>query len=290
MMRGLTLCSLAAVLLIGGCLVVADWRSPSEWVDATEEFTVPLDGIHELRTQTRNGAVKIETSRDLRGEALVTAKIRAGGASVSDAERCLGSIVIDSSRSGSRQSLTWRWDPSRRNGWSASVSFTVRVPPGIAIESHSNNGQVSVMGASAGVKASTHNGKIVLRDVQGDVSGETHNGAIEADVSSENVRLSTHNGPITAWLRSNGPLGGSIESHNGQVTVAFAGSPSTRLVCETHNGGISTNDLELSRISASSRSLQGNLSSGDGKLRIETHNGAIQLKKGDGATREGRSL
>src|SRR5207247_2048573 len=90
----------------------------------------------------------------------------------------------------------------RRN--SVRVQFTVRVPRGVKVDAFTVNGDVTVAGASAPVKAQTVNGEINAQTSAGPLEVQNVNGSGHAAISGfaepGKVEVKTVNGAVTLEL------------------------------------------------------------------------------------------
>jgi hypothetical protein len=141
------------------------------------------------------------------------------------------------------------------------VSFTVRVPSGVAFTGR------------------TVNGRVEARDLGGDVTAHTVNGSIDVSTTGRAV-ASTVNGSIRASMgRADWPDDVSFETVNGGITLDLPENVNAEVSARTVNGSIST-DFPLT-ISGrfSNRRLSGTIGNGGRRLELETVNGSIHLRK-----------
>lgn len=141
------------------------------------------------------------------------------------------------------------------------VTFTVKVPPGVTYVARTVNGDVT---------AQSLNGPAHLRTVNGSATLST----------SAHGDAATVNGSVRATLGSadwNGEL--EFKAVNGSVTVDLPTAVSTDVRAATVNGDITT-DFPLTVSGRfSPRRLQGTIGSGGRTLALETVNGSIKLRR-----------
>jgi len=153
------------------------------------------------------------------------------------------------------------------------------------VEAENVSGDINVVGENgdADIDLVTVSGDITARDLSGAADLETVNGSIGLSGGSfSDVNMETVNGRIDfrASLRPGGDF--DVETVNGRVNVNFAGDVSATINVETFNGRIKncfgpkpervsefTPGWELSF-------TEGN---GDGRVRISTLNGGVNLCK-----------
>jgi hypothetical protein len=143
-----------------------------------------------------------------------------------------------------------------------SVRFTVRLPKGVRLDAGTVNGSLDIRGAEAEVVANTVNGRIDAATTHGPVTAHTVNGSIR-------VRMDE--------LPGSGDL--AYSTVNGSVTAELPASLNADIEMETVNGSL-TSDFPLSvsgRISP--KHLRATVGSGGRRLRLETVNGSVELRK-----------
>jgi hypothetical protein len=146
------------------------------------------------------------------------------------------------------------------------VRFTVHLPRGVPVDVSTVNGQVAVDGAAAPVVANTMNGKILVHTSVGPVTANTLNGSIEAAMDAltgGDIELTTKNGAITAVLPSGLNAVVDASTVNGRVETDFP--------------------LQLTG-KISPRHVRGTIGSGGMTLRLNTVNGSVLIRRGDGRT------
>jgi DUF4097 and DUF4098 domain-containing protein YvlB len=141
------------------------------------------------------------------------------------------------------------------------MRYTVRVPAGARLTVDDVNGSVTVTGADADSHVNTVNGDVIFEGV-GASSLETVNGKVVATLT----------GP--AW---EGTM--SVETVNGAVELTFPASLSADISGETVNGTVNSDFPITIEKGWGPKSFNGRIGAGGRKLKIETVNGAIALKK-----------
>lgn len=144
-----------------------------------------------------------------------------------------------------------------------SVHFTVKLPKGVRMNAGTVNGDVSVAGATAPVKAHTVNGSVEASTTSGPVDASTVNGDVrvrmDALTGDGDLRYSTVNGSITAELPAGLNADIDMETVNGSLTSDFP---------LTVSGNINPR-----------RHLHATLGSGGRRIEFHTVNGSIELRK-----------
>ena len=107
-----------------------------------------------------------------------------------------------------------RWNNDRND---LRVNFTVRIPKGVNVAAGSGNGDVSVLGATAEVRASSGNGDVRV-SAGGTVHASSGNGDVRVERAGGPVRASSGNGRVFV-VTTRGPVNAS--SGNGDVDVTM---------------------------------------------------------------------
>jgi len=148
----------------------------------------------------------------------------------------------------------------RRN--SVRVQFTVRVPRGVKVDAFTVNGDVTIAGASAPIKAQTVNGAINAQTSAGPVEVKNVNGSVHAVISGfaepGNVEVKTVNGAVTLELPAK--LNATLEA------TTLAGSVDTDFPLTASQGILP-------------RRFRGTVGTGGRTILVETLHGSIQVRK-----------
>lgn len=144
-----------------------------------------------------------------------------------------------------------------------SVHFTVKLPNGVKMNAGTVNGDVSVSGATAPVKAHTVNGTVEASTAAGPVDASTVNG----DVS---VRMDA--------LSGDGDL--NYSTVNGSITAELPAGLNADIDMQTVNGSLTSDfPLTLSGSINPRHHLHATIGSGGRHIEFHTVNGSIELRK-----------
>lgn len=153
-------------------------------------------------------------------------------------------------------------------GWNndggASVIYTLSVPAMSNLES-----------------IESVNGDIEVKGVLGNVDLETVNGNIEVDGINADAGLETINGSINAqFLSLAGEQRVDCESVNGKISLYLPENVDADFSAETVNGGIDGSDFGLKTDKGFiGRDMRGQVGNGSARVRLNTVNGAIRIRK-----------
>ena len=247
------------------------------WVTRQDHYEIAVEGATKLIATTHNGEQTALGVEDRGDKVTVDAEVRGGGADPSDAQAALDAILVSAERRGDAIRVYWDWTTDRSPAWNATVSFDIKLPPGLDVELTTHNGRITARGIAGGCVLETHNGRIIAEGTGARMDATTHNGALDITTTAADVFLDTHNGGIHARLETEGDLGGHVTSHNGGVSVTLGDTTAVMLDCSTSNGRIHC-DRNLERALAKRTSLKGSVRGGDKVLHIQTSNGSIKIQ------------
>lgn len=260
-----------------GCSRAKVWTDP-----VTEEVAFDGAGLSELEVRTHNGTITFDGQPSGSTGGIVTVTMKAGGRSPEDAEVAFEAIDVIVERVGEdAQRIGWKWRGMKRPSWAARVSFDIKAPGQLSLNSKTHNGAVTISGVTGDLRAETHNGPVNVEARDGKLYAKTHNGRIVASYTGSDITLVTHNGAVTADLNQCETVAGDITTHNGGVEVVVGNDTSTTLDCRTHNGSIEV-DVPIKQSKMTKRRLTGTIGSGDGNLNVTTHNGSVRIRPSAG--------
>jgi hypothetical protein len=142
-----------------------------------------------------------------------------------------------------------------------SVEFTVKLPAGVRLGVSTVNGGVTVSGATSEVRAGSVNGRVSATSSGGPVNASTVNGDIDVrmkELGSGDLEYSTVNGSIEIEVPSNLDADLDMRTVNGSLTSDF--------------------ELKIEgRVNP--RRMRATIGKGGRRLRLETVNGSVELRK-----------
>jgi DUF4097 and DUF4098 domain-containing protein YvlB len=136
------------------------------------------------------------------------------------------------------------------------------------------------------------NGHITARDTSGSFDVRAVNGSVNITNLAGSGNISTVNGSNTATFRENPKSDSSFTSVNGKIDITFQPNLSADFDLKTVNGGMYT-DFESTALASSGQASRENgkyvyrkrgessirVGAGGPKIRMETVNGSIQIRK-----------
>lgn len=253
-MRRTVLRAAVVATLAGAVSVGAAVREPFEKV-------LPLAEGGRVSLENVNGSVCVS--------GWDRAEVRVEAVREADTRRCLDQLTIEVETAGSAVRIKARYPDS--DGWvfgfarcDCRVDFTVSVPRGAELDAvEMVNGDVEIAGVTGEVRAENVNGDVIIRGAGSRVEASTVNGGIEVALDSLNAK-----GLV------------DLDSVNGRVVLSLPPGAGARVSAESVNGSIRTDfGLEEKRHRFVGSELEGTIGDASGRVRIETVNGSIAIRK-----------
>jgi len=244
-----------ALLLVPFALAACGY--PSFVAKKTAELELPAD-VQSVLCESHNGGITVvgdaaATVITLRAEIEVRAHTQA------EADATLNESSVVHEVGAGRLSIRGK-HPQPLIGKSVSFTFSLRMPPQLALQLGSHNGSVRVNGVGSAVAV------------------ETHNGGITVETSGNRVDATTHNGTIRVAALGTGELSGAMETHNGGATIELGDAVATAIDASTHNGSIACGDgVTVTKQGRSNLRCQ--VGDGKGAFTITTHNGSVNIRR-----------
>ncbi len=179
----------------------------------------------------------------------------------------------------------------------ASAVVSVSLPASCPVELGVVSADAVVSGITAPVKVKSVSGAVTLDGVRSDISAQTVSGDLETRGLSGSLHFSTVSGDLTVVDGTSGrvraetvsgqvtldldiPADSSIDvsSVSGDLTVRLPGTAGLTVTAKTMSGGLDSafDGLTTERKPGRS-SMQGQVGSGDGQLRVKTVSGDVTL-------------
>lgn len=230
-------------------------------------FTKNLAAGDRVEISNINGNIEVTRAAGGMAEVTVTKTVKKGDGTMVKA------IMADGGSGMHVCTIYINHDPNRRScdggnnttglnsGFDVQMHYVVRVPAGAKLAVDDVNGNVTVTGGDADSKIETVNGDVIFDGV-GASSLETVNGKIVATFSG------------ATWQ---GTL--SVQTVNGSVELTFPADLSADVSGETVSGNINSIFPITIDQGFGPKSFKGRIGAGGRKLKIETVNGGIVLRK-----------
>ncbi len=270
-------CLLCLLMLLAGCCINIGSCAMQAKYERTVQLSAPLSPGLTFAAQTHNGSITLRGAEA--AECNLTATIVGQAATEEEAQELAEETQVTLGPSGDKLVVTID-KPTLRMNQSVSVSLDGTVPNKTDLELVTHNGTVEINHITGRVNATTHNGKVATDDVSGTTVLKTHNGSVHCTGLSGDAQLRTHNGSVKAYYAQAAPsvCDISIVTYNGSIEFTAPDGFSAQVEASTRNGAVHT-DLPITVVGKVSRNeMKGTIGAGQGKLRLETHNGSIRIK------------
>src|SRR5215211_964433 len=203
-----------------------------------------------LYVRNLNGSIRVEKATGDRAEVTAVKRYRRGNPE---------EVRIETKRLGGDDGdviICAFWTDN-----ASSVEFTVKLPAGVRLGVSTVNGGVSVAGATSEVNASTVNGRVSATSSGGPVNASTVNGDIDVrmrELGTGDLEYSTVNGSIEIEVPANLDADLDMRTVNGSLSADFPITVTGRV---------------------NPRRMRATIGKGGRRLRLETVNGSVELRK-----------
>jgi hypothetical protein len=219
-----------------------------------------LNGDVDVQSTTGNRVQVIASRHTRRGDPeYVRFEVRKYGPSQEDVVIC---AIWGEESSCDERGYRRRNNERGRNRNEVSVEFRVLVPRGVRVGAHAVNGNVGVEGVDSEVDASTVNGGTVVRTSGGPVNARSVNGSVRATMGRFDLNTDL-----------------TFSSVNGTVIAEFAQDIDADVELSTVNGRFLTDFPVTISGRIDPRRLRARLGRGGPRIRLNTVNGNVELRK-----------
>ena len=256
-----------------------------------------------LRVYGNNGRIQVTEATGDAAEVVGEKELRRGRPEdiAFDVRRTSEGVIIcaiiadeDCDDDGVRHRGRWNDDYNGRR-----VNFTVRVPKGVHVAVGSGNGDVSVAGATADVRASSGNGRVRVTTSGGAVNASSGNGDVSVEHAGGPVRASSGNGRVIV-ATTRGPVNASsgngdvevsmdaiadvsddmeLSSGNGTITVTVPADFAGELDASTGSGKFYSDFPMTLRGRIDPQHVRATIGKGGRRLTMRSGNGDVELRK-----------
>ena len=224
----------------------------------TEGVAVLAADVAELDVETNVGSITI-TGDDVT-DCNVTAEITVKAGTKEDARKLAEEVKIEVETSGNTLTVKAK-KPAALKRRSLAVDFKITAPKRLKLNCSTHVGTVKVSDIQGPIKATVNVGSIICNQVVADIELESNVGSVE--VRYAHAAPAACNAEITTNV-------GSIE---------FAGPPelSAQVNARTNVGSIKTAH-PITVVGKIGKSIEGKIGSGEGKVRLTTNVGSIDIE------------
>ncbi len=251
-------CLLLAATGLVGCCCVNIFDAFKAKYERTVQVSAPIAPGQTLDVHTTVGSITV-TGGDFT-DCSVTAKITARAATKEKAQKLAEETQIKLEPAGDKLKVKVEKPPMADRD-AICISFSITVPRQTALDLQTNVGELEIDNITGSIKAETNVGKITCREIAGRIDLTTNVGEVKVVYAKDapaacNADISTSVGKIEFA----GPENLSAEFH----ASANVGSIETR--------------LPLTVTGKVSKSLDGTVGAGEGKVILEANVGSIKIR------------
>jgi DUF4097 and DUF4098 domain-containing protein YvlB len=238
------------------CINIGDiFRAKHE---KTEQATVDAASATELDIQTDVGSITITGTDE--SECNITAEITVKARGKERARELAEQVKIETELSdGKLRIRTTKPDALRKRG--LEVDFTITAPKQLDLDCSTHVGEVSVSDIRGRIDASANVGRVTCKEVVAEVKIHTNIGSIDVDYAAD----------------APAACNADISTNVGTIEFAPPQEVSAELNASTNVGSLNT-ARPLTIVGKVSRSLNGTIGTGDGKIYLKTNVGSIDIE------------
>ena len=271
-------------LLVAGSALSA---RADEW-----KKTFPLTGRADLRVETNDGRVRVDTYEGKE----IEARVETMGWKIADNE-----VRVSANQTGNsvqldvklprRWSMGWsgnRWVhidlriPRESNLWVRTGDGSVEVQPIVgSLDVQTGDGHITVASAKGEVRLATGDGHIEARELDGRLDASSGDGHITVAGRFDRLNLRTGDGRIDARALPGSKMDASwsVRTGDGSVTLRLPDGFAADLDAETRDGRISVDFPVAVSGMLSQRTIRGKINGGGQVLSVHTGDGSIRLER-----------
>lgn len=272
-MKRIAIALLLGLLALGlvGCSQAIMGSSVTERV----EKRIPLPKGGSFALENVNGSVTVELGAE--GEVYLVAEKVAKAMDEAKARDYLEKMEVSVNTEGNGVKVETVYPKASKSifnmGFSGSVEYTVKVPPGTPLKLTTVNGAMTMNTPDCETSCETTNGSVNVA-AAGRLSATTVNGKIRFKASDVD-EVSTTNGSIEGEITSGKPGKGHVETVNGSVVLKVPSGAAFSLEAENVNGSVKSS---LPGLTTSKHSIHGDVNGGGATLSVETVNGSVEVE------------
>jgi DUF4097 and DUF4098 domain-containing protein YvlB len=230
-------------------------QGPEQTERFAETYKIPADGSLDLSQVSGDVRITTGSANEIRVEAIKRVRLR----DTDEAKRMLSQLRVDVNQTGGRIEVRTVYPRMTSRNFSASVDYTIAVPPTAAVSIKTISGDVSVNGVRGEVRAETVSGNVAMTATPNLVLAK----AVSGDVHARDIGA-----PVSLTL---GTVSGNVTATALKVRTLDAG---------TVSGNLQLSSLQVERLTAKTISgdieFDGGLARG-GRYEFNAHSGGVRL-------------
>jgi len=261
-----------SLVLVASALVLA--LSSPAWADEWNK-TYPLTGHPDLRVQTTDANIRVETGDQNQIEAhITTERIAIGPEGVTVIEHQTGnSVEIEVHLPHTN------WNIGFHRGYR--VDLAIRMPREGSVDLRTGDGSIMVSGLKGSIETRTGDGRQDIDSVDGILRATAGDGHIRASGRFDGLEVGTGDGPIELRALSGSAVTSSwrVTAGDGSITLQLPESLAADLNLHTGDGRITLDMPVTVEGQLKHNDIRGKLNGGGNQVTVHTGDGSIHLEK-----------
>jgi hypothetical protein len=255
MSSSLAFCLCLLTLLSYGCINVGDAFKAK--YERTESTSVPVADVAELDVETNVGSITV-TGADI-ADCDITAEITVKAKTREEARKLAEEVKIEVETAGEKLTVKAK-KPAALKKRSLAVDFIITAPKRLKLS------------------CSTHVGTVKASDIQGPIKATVNVGSIICRQVLAEVELEANVGDVKVEYAGSAPSSCKAEITTNVGSIRFTGPPglSAQVDASTNVGSIKSAQA-ITIVGKVGKSINGTIGSGEGKLRLKTNVGSIEM-------------
>jgi len=244
------------VLLPGCCINLGDVLKAK--YEKAEHASAPVTDTTELDIETDVGSITV-TGAEV-NDCNITAEITVKARTKEKARELAEEVKIEIQPSGDKLSIKAR-KPTALKSRSLIVDFKIKAPKQLNLN------------------CSTHVGTIKVSDIKGQIKASANVGSIICNLVVTGIELNANVGSISVKYSDIAAAACNVNIITNVGSIEFIGPPqlSAQLDASTNVGSIKT-DKPVTVVGKIGKSIKGTIGEGQGKVRLRTNVGSIEIK------------
>ena len=265
------------IFAIGSCCIHIN-SQPQEHYERTENLSVSMAGIKQIKVDTSFGDVKIVGSDT--SECSVAAKITGNAPTKEEAKQLAEDTKIKFETEGATLVIKAE-KPSHKNNRNVGVSYDIAIPTKTAIKCDTSFGVVELKNITGDIVANTSFGKIRADTIAGKINLDTSYGEVDCEqITTGDFYAKSSFGRMKINFSDDCPpdLKAKIETSFGEIDADIPSNFAGTVTVETSFGKIRTELPITVNGEIGNDHLKGTIGQGNGSLDLKTSFGSVTIK------------
>jgi hypothetical protein len=249
---------LCALMVFSGCLVSSGCSDFKAKYGRTVNVSVPVGQAGELCVETGVGSITV-TGADVT-DCNITAEITVKAQTQEEARKLAEQVEIEAKPSADKLNVKVS-KPVELKKRFLEVKFKIVAPKQLKLDCSVNVGSVNVSDMNDRIKVSANVGSVFCRKVVGDIDVTSNVGSVEVEYSEAAAPA----------------CNAAITTNVGSIEFAAPAQLSAQVSASTNVGSVKTGK-PITVVGKVGKSVNGTIGAGEGKVRLKTNVGSINIK------------